>query len=205
MKRAPDFDYALSEDHEQEILHALRSKSVKLPSDVDLEQVWHELRNIVQAFHRSRQQRSDMRGRRQRCQRALKHLEALAADLRAFKRETLWSDPDPLWPNRGLEALLEIKRWIESQLEFYRATDPDFRGTRDPNKKFLYCAVLRIWEEPLGQELRYSIARQKPPYGPLVRFLEAVLRPVLGNETPGPHGFAKIIDRKREIRRRKKG
>jgi len=50
----------------------------------------------------------------------------------------------------------------------------------------------------LGFELRYSRSGIKgKPGGPLIRFFDAIARPVLGDDAPTVHGIADIIDRAR--------
>jgi hypothetical protein len=67
----------------------------------------------------------------------------------------------------------------------------------NPNRALLYDRILRMWRQG-GGSTQYSTEEDgRTPSGPLIRFLAAVLRPVLGDETPKPSGLADIIDRER--------
>ncbi|KRR11546.1 hypothetical protein [Bradyrhizobium valentinum] len=79
------------------------------------------------------------------------------------------------------------------------------KGRSKRLRGMLYEAILRIWTGMLGQKL----ARNKPdkgasrttaPSGPTLRFLQAVLRPVMKNEMPGPWGVVDIIEREHDAR-----
>ena len=73
-------------------------------------------------------------------------------------------------------------------------------GRKDPTRQFLFENVLSIWADTLGNDLAYSRSGGGQPGGPLIRFLEAALRPVLGDRLQTPEGLASIIDREDERR-----
>jgi hypothetical protein len=77
-----------------------------------------------------------------------------------------------------------------------------FGGRKNPHREFLYRGVMRVWTDRLGGKLRFW----RPfdgglPGGSLIRFLQACLEPVLGDETPEA-GLADIIERERAARAR---
>jgi hypothetical protein len=73
-------------------------------------------------------------------------------------------------------------------------------GRRDEAKKLLYGRVLGIWADCLGGKLVTSTAPGRAPYGPLIRFFDAIVRPLLGDKAPGPYAIRSIV--KQERRRR---
>jgi hypothetical protein len=73
-----------------------------------------------------------------------------------------------------------------------------FRGQADAHREILYFRMLRLWEGKLGGKLKFSRPNSKVAGGPLVRFLTAVLEPILGPETPGSEGIAAIIEKERK-------
>jgi hypothetical protein len=73
-------------------------------------------------------------------------------------------------------------------------------GRRDAAKEWLYWRVLGIWTDCLDGKLMTSTARRRAPYGPLVRFFDAIVRPLLGDQAPGPDAIRSIV--KREKRQR---
>jgi hypothetical protein len=62
--------------------------------------------------------------------------------------------------------------------------------------------VVQQWTGPLKGELKVSRRADGIADGPTVRYLAGVLAGILGDETPGRAGIAKII-RKREKERRR--
>jgi hypothetical protein len=68
----------------------------------------------------------------------------------------------------------------------------------NPNQALLYDRILRMWRQGGGSTQYSTEANGRTPSGPLIRFLAAVLRPVLGDGTPKPSGLADIIDRERD-------
>jgi len=68
----------------------------------------------------------------------------------------------------------------------------------DPTRQMLYGRVLDLWRQA-GGSLKYSTESDgRTPCGPLIRFLTAVLRPVMDNRAPKPTGCAEIIDKERD-------
>ena len=79
-----------------------------------------------------------------------------------------------------------------------------FKGRADAHRELLYMRVIQQWTVPLQGELKVSRRDDGVADGPTVRYLAAVLAAILGDETPGRAGIAKII-RKEEKRRRMGG
>jgi hypothetical protein len=74
------------------------------------------------------------------------------------------------------------------------------RSNRSPETRQLYDQVRATYVK-LGGKL--AVSRPKggcggEPYGPAIRFFEAVLGPVMREETPSPEGFAAIIKPRRK-------
>jgi hypothetical protein len=64
----------------------------------------------------------------------------------------------------------------------------------------LYSEILRIWTEDLQQQLSIT-RRENKVRGRLWNYFYAVALPVLGDKTPKPETFAKIVQRKKTERR----
>jgi len=119
--------------------------------------------------------------------------DELGKELREVRRDhPLWSDIS----RRALAALWPVKEYAASHAALYEilAGSP-FRGRKDAHREFLYDAVLDLWRNELGQELRYSRDGDGTPTGPLIRFFTAVVAPVLGTKSPKVSGIADIVDR----------
>jgi hypothetical protein len=74
-------------------------------------------------------------------------------------------------------------------------------GAKDSFCAMLYTSVLRIWTEIGGGKLRYS-QRGNIPCGPLIRFLSAVIPPMLPPDVPAPtpRTFRTAVDIERGLR-----
>jgi hypothetical protein len=93
-----------------------------------------------------------------------------------------------------LATLEALQRRIDSHIE---NLDTLVHRKGNPYRKNLYIGVLRIWTDIIGDKLTYQRpwASGGEPFGPLIDFFTACLRPVLGDKMPGPHGIAAVIDR----------
>jgi hypothetical protein len=97
-------------------------------------------------------------------------------------------------------AAAELKLWRrrlegeEMSLSLY--CSKAFRGRSDLSRSVLFARVLVVWTERLGGKLQVSRDSYHGKVGgPAVRFLIAVLKPILGPEAPTPEGMAAIIKR----------
>ena len=90
----------------------------------------------------------------------------------------------------------QVRDWIK---DFGRLAH-SVGGRRDEARRWLYWRVLGIWTDCLGGKLATSTASGRAPYGPLVRFFDAIVRPLLGNEAPGPDAIRGIVKRERQQR-----
>jgi hypothetical protein len=189
----------ISDEHCRDILAAIPSRMMAKDDRAKQRMVLIELDKIIGAYHQALspgRERYPLAKEQKRWRRVDKLTEQLAQEMRKLRRETPWSDPDPLLPNRVLAALWDLHMRAQARLEF-RA----FRGTQNPYLESLYSGVLRVWTEVLNGQLQYSRNRQGKPTGPLVRFFTACVEPILGEETPRA-GVADIIDRERNRRAR---
>jgi hypothetical protein len=96
-----------------------------------------------------------------------------------------------------LQSLEKTARQNEARYDEHAALHG---GRKDPTRQFLFENVLSIWADVLGHDLAYSRSGGGKPGGPLVRFLEAALGPVLRDRLPTAEGFASIIDREDDRR-----
>jgi hypothetical protein len=193
----------ISDEHARDILMAIPSRMMAKGDRAKLERlVLIELNEIIGNYHVLSTRREDypFAKERKRWRRIEKLTEQLAQEMRKLRRETPWSDPDPLLPNRVLTVLWDLHMRAQVRLEWLD-TLRAFRGTQDPYREALYSGMLRVWTEDLNGQLQFSRNRQGTPTGPLVRFFIACVEPILGDETPRG-GVADIIDRERNRRAR---
>ena len=98
--------------------------------------------------------------------------------------------------SRPLKKALEsahrtMKAWDDLMVAW---NSEAFQRTSDIHRQLLYDRIIRLWVG-LGGRLGASLT------GPTVRFLDAVLEPILGPEAPGLDGIRAIV--RREQHRRK--
>jgi hypothetical protein len=102
------------------------------------------------------------------------------------------------------QTVLEIfrRRRIWPRIEACNMLLRSVAGTRDEARDWLYWRILSIWTYCLGGKLKVSNPpkEQGEPYGPLVRFFDAAVRPLLGDKTPGRHAIRKIVRQERQRR-----
>jgi hypothetical protein len=187
----------ISDEHSRDILAAIPSRMMEGDRARFERTVLIKLDEILGTSHDVLSTPRDFAKERKRWLRIDKRTEQLAREIRKLRRETPWSDPDPLFPNRVLAVLWDVH--MRAQVHLESLDIRAFRGTQDPNRERLYSGVLRVWREDLNGQLQYSRNRQGKPTGPLVRFLTACVEPILGEETPRA-GVADIIDRERNRR-----
>ena len=95
----------------------------------------------------------------------------------------------------GEHSAPELIEQLTDYFQISMSLTPRVSGI-DGYREGLFELVLRVWTD-LGGELTYS------PTGPLVRFVTAVLQPILGNRTPKPRAILDIMKReqKRHLKR----
>jgi hypothetical protein len=175
--------------------HCARIGAALPPSVVMTPEAWVELNEIVVGYHvyQTRHASYPIGAERKRWRRLSRSVEAAAVELRRLRRETLWTDPDPLWPNRALTVLLDLHRKIETRAAFHDIWRA-FGRRQNPHREFLYWGVMRVWTDRLGGELRYS-TKGSTHYGPLIRFFVACVEPILEEQAPRISAIADIIER----------
>jgi hypothetical protein len=194
----------LSEDYRQGVTAAW-------PSGIDPPSTdfWDELEAAITTFISLQEHRGKRptKGEFKRWQRIDRLVDRLVAELHIVQRDRHepWSvfEFDSLWVNRARESLWGVKRKAEAGQIAYRRLGAAFKGRSNPYRAFLYDAVLNLWTLRLGQKLRYSTTPKGTPSGPLIRFFEACVKPVLDADTPTVHGIATIIDTRLKPRRLK--
>jgi len=188
----------ICDEHSRDILAAIPSRMMAKGDRARLERmVLIKLDEILGTYHNVLGTNYPFAKERKRWLRIDKLTERLAQEMGKLRRETPWSDPDPLLPYGVLPVLWDLH--MRAQVRLQRLDRRAFRGTQDPHREALYAGVLRVWTEDLNGELQYSRNRQGMPTGPLIRFLTACVEPILGEETPRA-GVADIIDRERNRR-----
>jgi hypothetical protein len=98
----------------------------------------------------------------------------------------------------------ERERWIkELEILTYRALEDSWecdrfvKGSSDQAR--LWSEVLRIWTDDLHQKLGIT-RREKKVVGPLWQFFRSAALPILGDKTPKPETFVKIVKREKALR-----
>jgi hypothetical protein len=165
----------LTDEHRAAILATIPAGVAVRP------EFWARLTEIITGYYtfRTHRERYLVKDARRRWKRLEKSVAALA-------------------PQLGKDLVREFERKAKAYAA-YHDTWRAYRGTRNPDREFLYWGVLRAWTDHLGGELKYSTSTDGLLTGPLVRFFIACVEPILGSDTPRP-GIADIIDRAREAR-----
>jgi hypothetical protein len=96
------------------------------------------------------------------------------------------------------EWLKELETLSYMALENSWTCDKFVKGTSDEAR--LSSEILRVWTEDLHQQLGIT-RRENKVRGPLWNYFHAVALPVLGDKTPKPETFAKIVQREKALRR----
>jgi hypothetical protein len=76
-----------------------------------------------------------------------------------------------------------------------------FAGRQDPDLQVVYFDILCAWELDCGGKLTFSrdaYSDEAKPAGDLITYFERAAGFILGNEAPGRHGIAEIIDKYRK-------
>jgi hypothetical protein len=160
------------------------------PADIDWPAVRQELEQAGRDFWtmRANRRRRLPKDARTILRRALKHVRGLEWDLAELRIK---------------HTFIGLKRGLENRLTHHERSGRFFEGRADAHRELLYMRAIQQWTGPLQGELKVSRRGDGVAGGPTVRYLAGVLAAVLGDETPGRAGIAKII-RKEEKRRREK-
>jgi hypothetical protein len=112
-------------------------------------------------------------------------------------------DVETAFPRLGQELKTAIEpahrlmlAWI-AMLEVWSSRY--FRRRSDAHRMLLELRLRLLWMGPLGGKWGSSRNRYDEVTGPLVRFLEAVFRPILGSDAPTREGIRKIIKREQKV------
>jgi hypothetical protein len=118
--------------------------------------------------------------------------------IKAWKKVRELEEPEWWGLNAAVRARLEAATFRIGQLS---ARIKAFARRQDPDRQAVYFDILRVWELDLGGRLRYSrdaYADEPEPTGELITYFEWAANFILGNEAPGRHGIADIIDKCRK-------
>jgi hypothetical protein len=203
----------LSDTHRQAIADTLVDR------EVDLKQVYLQLERISEGYRilehdRKLDQPNKARLQEQKRERTISDLitwkrgyrENLNGQLNDFQQHPVAGhDEIELELSRiirevesELTNLEAVRQRICSHINNLDATIRKFHGRSNPHRENMYIGVLRIWTDIIGDELAYSRSPNGGlPCGPLIRFFQACLIPILLDKTPGVSGLADIIDRVR--------
>jgi hypothetical protein len=171
------------------------------PVGIDWAAVRAELEQAGRDFHTMRARRLRQPPavpERARLRKLLRYATALKSGL-----PDIALDADPDWHRRAVAELAQIERVLDAWLWQVRgwASPKGFGGHNDAHRDLLQGRALALWTGTLGGKLEFSRDDNNSAVGPLIRYLRAVLRPILGEETPGPAGLAAIVVKERERRK----
>jgi hypothetical protein len=131
-------------------------------------------------------------------------LKELLAYLRDVQRHSIAGRHEEVIRDREreIERLEARQLQLDSSIKILDALCRAFSKNRHPFRKNLYIDVLKVWTDIIKGELTFRQPRGERGYpsGPLIDFVVAALKPVLGAKTPKPFGIAEIIKRE-HIRR----
>src|SRR5262245_22760989 len=167
----------LAADYRAQVSQAIPPEVV-VPDDF-----WRGLEEAIRiydAMRRTRRKRSPPQDARQRFTRIAKLSAELRRELFAARHLIAPTD-ESAWP---VDALTRLEARARAAAEGHEHLSRAFAGRRNPHRQFLYADVCRLWAS-LGGDLGYSRpAEGGAPYGPTIRFLTAVLAPILGDDMP---------------------
>jgi hypothetical protein len=124
------------------------------------------------------------------------HLRALYK----IKRRTLRTVPDPERPQRDIDAVKSVLGHTETDLKKLEKELRAHQRRQDPAREFRWRGLCAVWTNHFAGELGTSVARHRPPYGPVVRFITAVFEHAL-NEPISPHTIRDAVRREQTRRR----
>jgi hypothetical protein len=170
------------------------------PPGIDWAEIRAEIEGAGRGFWRARALRPPQQyvpGELRKIRRIYTYAKNLESDLSHF--ETLIVKSTITNIAQHIIAELKSLRKHLAALDAILDGSEAFRGRADAHREILYFLMLQLWTGKLGGKLRFSRdPKSHVAGGPLVRFLTAVLQPILGPETPGSEGIAAIIERERK-------
>jgi hypothetical protein len=108
---------------------------------------------------------------------------------------------EPEWWERNTAALVRA-RVEEAAIRIYRLSVAiqAFARRQAPDRQVVYFDILCAWELDCGGKLTFSrdAYSEAEPTGDLITYFERAAGFILGNEAPGRHGIADIIDKHRK-------
>ena len=116
-------------------------------------------------------------------------------EIKALIRSEYWASFTRLLRTRDLGMVLaEAEDSLEMVYEICRSKTLAVRRRSDSNRELLYTRIIEVWVGGIGAELGYGES------GLLVRFMTAVLTPIVGDQTPRPPTLRNIIRRNKKKR-----
>jgi hypothetical protein len=109
---------------------------------------------------------------------------------------------EPAWWERTTAALIRA-RVEEASIRIHQLSVgiQAIARKRDPDREVVYFDILCAWELDRGGKLTFSrdaYSDEAEPTGDLITYFEWAANFILGNEAPGRHGIADIIDKYRK-------
>jgi hypothetical protein len=169
-----------------------------IPVGVEVSEIfWDDLRTKINLFLEMHERWSRIPSSRQRWERIAELVRKLRNEMVIERKKTPWSHPDPLWPNRALAGLWEIKAQCDAYLTYYQMAAEARHWARHPDYEYLFQSVIDLWIS-LGQKETYSTSGGSRG-GPLLSFFKACLEPLLG-QLPDDTVRSVIRRRLRQVR-----
>jgi hypothetical protein len=184
-----DWEYRYSDDERQAIIDAAPSP---LADGIDLDPEIRQLEDSASIYRGvGESYRQRFKGKAPAWQKAFERLDELVA----LAENDGLVELQKMLP--GLSVARDRARLITIGADM---SAHSHRNNRSPETRQLYDQVRATYVK-LGGKL--AVSRPKggcggDPYGPALRFFEAVLRPVMREDTPSPEGLVAIIKRRRK-------
>jgi len=120
--------------------------------------------------------------------------------IKAWKKVRELEEPE-WWEPRAAALVRARLEEAAIRIDQLSAGIQAFGGRRDPDREVVYFDILCIWELDCGRKLTFSrnaYSVHPAPTGDLIKYFEAAAHFILGNEAPGRHGIADIVDKYRK-------
>jgi hypothetical protein len=123
--------------------------------------------------------------------------------IKAWKKVRELEEPE--WWERRAAALVRARlQEAAIRIDQLSVGIQAFARRQDPDREGVYFDILCAWERDCGRKLTFSRnahSDHPAPTGDLIRYFEAAGHFILGNEAPGRHGIADIVERYRKRKR----